>query len=171
MTFELLLLRHAKSVWPVGVSDIHRPLSKRGIKNAAQLGEWLRKRGIEPDLALVSPARRTKQTIDLVIDAADLHIDPVVDHRLYAASWWDVLDVVRQAPSSAHRLLVVGHNPSLEDLAIQLAGLESDDDSLNTLRTKFPTCALAVLSSDQEWSDWGSGQAQLNDLRTPRRSR
>jgi len=168
--FELLLLRHAKSAWPIGVSDIHRPLSKRGMKNATQLGQWLKRRGIAPDQTLVSPAQRTKQTVDLVGEAAGFSVLPETDHRLYAASWWDVLDVVRQAPSSTQRLLIVGHNPSLEDLAAQLAGRDSDPEASKRLRTKFPTCALAVLRSSEDWAQWGSGQAELSRLRVPRRT-
>lgn len=170
MTFELLILRHAKSAWPIGVPDAYRPLSKRGVENATRLGSWLRHHEIDPDLTLVSPARRTRQTIELVAEAADFHSSPPrYDDRLYGASWWDVLDVVRQAPTAVRQLMIVGHNPSLEDLAAQLAGPASDSDALAALRMKFPTCALAVLRSSEDWSQWGSGQAELSRLRTPRR--
>jgi phosphohistidine phosphatase len=170
VTFDLLLLRHAKSAWPIGVSDARRPLSKRGVENATQLGHWLRRHQIDPDLTLVSPARRTRQTIELVTDAAGLATELRAEDKLYGASWWDVLDVVRQAPTSVRQLMIVGHNPSLEDLAAQLAGPASDVHALGALRTKFPTCALAVLRSSEEWSQWGSGQAELSQLRTPRRT-
>ncbi len=176
MRFELLLLRHAKSAWPFGVTDANRPLARRGIENASRLGGWFGQQSEEgnsltPDVILTSPAQRAQHTIDLVVSSAAMAVEPQVEPRLYDATWWDVLDVVREVPSSTRRLLVVGHNPCLEDLAIELAGPDSDPSALAGLRTKFPTGALAVLQSAQRWSEWGSNQASLQLFRTPRGSR
>lgn len=168
MLFELYALRHAKSAWPIGVTDLRRPLAKRGIRNAVRLGAWLVECDVRPDLVVVSPALRTRQTVDLVAEAAGFLPTAQVDDRLYGASWGDVLDVVRQTPASVKRLMIVGHNPSLEDLAAQLAGPDSDIDAVSALRTKFPTCALAHLRSESDWPHWGSGQAELSLLHTPR---
>ena len=169
MFHELILLRHAKSAWPVGVRDSQRPLSARGVRSAIRFGEALASRGTKPQTVVISPAERTRATWELVAEHG--RIDPglaVVDPRVYAATWWDVLDVVRELPSDCERALIVGHNPAMEDLAGQLAGPDSEKWAVKDLRTKFPTCAAAYLSSERDWDRWGGQCADLTQLWKPR---
>lgn len=166
---ELILLRHAKSAWPVGIRDIDRPLSGRGVRNAGHFGELLAADSVVPDVVICSPAVRTRETGQLVADHAG--IDPLlaqVDPRLYGATWWDVLDVVRELAPNVGRALIIGHNPSMEDLAGQLAGAGSNSDAVRHLRAKFPTCGAAFLESDEQWNRWGGNCAALKRFWTPR---
>ncbi len=169
MFHELILLRHAKSAWPVGIRDAQRPLSARGRRNAARFGNVLGSDGVNPEVVIVSPATRTRETWDLVCGQSG--IDPGIasfDDRLYAATWWDVLDVVRGIPADCARALVIGHNPAMEDLAGQLADDHSDAQALRELRAKFPTCAAAWIQSDEEWARWGGQCGSLTQFWKPR---
>lgn len=116
---------------------------------------------------LCSPARRTRETWDLA--AAELDRTPPVRHdpRLYAADARDLLGVVREVSPEVGTLLLVGHNPGLEDLVLLVAGA-AVGDALERVRTKFPTSAVAVLSRQGAWSDLGPGGALLTDLAVPR---
>jgi phosphohistidine phosphatase len=166
---ELILLRHAKSAWPIGVRDVDRPLASRGRDNAALFGRWLRDQGVTVDAVVLSPSQRTRSTVELMTSAGGLDdAEIATDERLYASSWWDVLDVVREQKPELERLLVVGHNPSLEDLASQLARPNSDPESMRRLRAKFPTGSAAFLTSSEPWRTWGTDCARLDRLWTPR---
>ncbi|MFK0219352.1 SixA phosphatase family protein [Streptomyces vinaceus] len=164
---RLVLLRHAKSAWPEGVPDHDRPLGPRGLRDAPEAGRLLARTVGAPDLVLCSPARRTRQTWDLA--AAELDRVPRLRHdpRLYAADAQDLLDVVREVPSEVGTLLLVGHNPGMEELALLLAGA-AVGDALERVRTKFPTSAVAVLSLRGPWPDLGRGTALLTDVAVPR---
>lgn len=148
---SLLLLRHAKSSWEDrALADFDRPLSPRGEKAAPRMGREMARRGWQPDLALVSPAARTRQTWQLV--ATELRRQPAVrfPETLYAATAQDILAVLRQ--SSADTILVVGHNPGLETLALTLADHRSNRAARARIMEKFPTAALACFAFDGEWS-------------------
>ncbi|MFE2553533.1 SixA phosphatase family protein [Streptomyces sp. NPDC059355] len=164
---RLVILRHAKSAWPDGVPDHDRPLGPRGLRDAPAAGRLLARSFGVPDLVLCSPARRTRETWDLA--AAELDRMPPVRHdpRLYAADAQDLLDVVREVSPEAGTLLLVGHNPGLEDLVLLAAGA-AEGDALERVRTKFPTSAVAVLTLRGPWSDLGPGAALLTDFAVPR---
>lgn len=128
-TRQLLLLRHAKSSWDdVSLADFDRPLSPRGQKAAPRMGAEIARRGWLPDLALVSPAARTRQTFALT-SAQWPHPLPPADHvqRLYEASAEVILTQARETPGSVDCLLVVGHNPGLEVFARKLASPNSSN--------------------------------------------
>lgn len=165
----LLLLRHAKSSWddPV-LADFDRPLAIRGRKAAPRMGRELERRGWRPDAVLVSTAKRTRQTWDLV--AAELSAAPRPEFRgvLYDASAEQLLAELRQAPAAAKTLLLIGHNPGMEDLAQMLAGDGSDAQALERLREKFPTAALARLRFEGAWTDLGAGAARLSHCLGPK---
>ncbi|MGY5106486.1 SixA phosphatase family protein, partial [Streptomyces sp. 900105245] len=121
-----------------------------------------------PDLALCSTAVRARRTWELA--AAEWGTPPPVryDRRLYAADAADLLDVVREVPREVEALLLVGHNPGLEELVAELAG-DGLDDSLERLRAKFPTSALAVLTwRGTGWPALGPGTALLTSFMVPR---
>jgi len=142
---RLLLLRHAKSDWSAeGHDDHERPLSRRGRRAAKQIGEELARRRIAPERILCSSARRTRETLELV--RPHLHGDAalVVDQHLYLASPETLLAQIADVDDGVRTLLVVGHNPGLEELACQLAG-RGDEEALARLKRKFPTGALADL--------------------------
>ena len=149
---RLLLLRHAKSGRPPGVSDIDRPLDARGREAAPRMGVYLAREGLHPDLALVSPARRTRETWEAA--AAALGAVPMqIVETIYEAPPAALLAAVRAAPDTAETLILVGHNPGTEALAETLAA-----DGAPAARTRlaqgFPTAALAVITFDvAHWSE------------------
>jgi phosphohistidine phosphatase len=158
----LVLLRHAKSDWPEGIADIERPLADRGRKDAPAAGKWLREQVPGIDLVLCSPAARTRQTWRLVATELtlkpDTHIESHIDKRIYTASPNDLLGVVRDLPATAGTVLVIGHNPGLEELV----GLLAD------VRCELRTSSIAVLSGSGVWSEAGPGWGRLVESETPR---
>lgn len=165
----LLLLRHAKSSWDdSSLADFDRPLAPRGQKAAKRMGRELAERGWIPDLALVSPAARTEQTWALVSAGLSRKAAAKFPEALYEASVDKILSVIRKAPETANTLLVIGHNPGLEDLARQLAGEDSEPESVERLRQKFPTAALARFTIDHEWQELRPDSAQLTHFLVPK---
>ncbi|MFE0512788.1 SixA phosphatase family protein [Streptomyces sp. NPDC058964] len=165
---RLVVLRHAKSAWPESVPDHQRPLAPRGRRDAPAAGVALAEADCLPDLALCSTAVRARQTWELA--SAQWGTPPPVrlDRRLYAADPEELLEVVREVPPEVETLLLVGHNPGLEQLVLRLAedGLE---DSLERVRTKFPTSAIAVLAwHGTGWEALGPGTALLVSVTVPR---
>ncbi|OLZ72187.1 phosphohistidine phosphatase [Streptomyces sp. IMTB 2501] len=168
---RLVVLRHAKSAWPEGVEDHERPLATRGRRDAPAAGRALAEADCLPDLVLCSTAVRARRTWELA--SAEWGTPPPVryDERLYAADVPDLLEVVREAPPEVETLLVVGHNPGLEELVLELAR-EGLDDTLDRVRTKFPTSAIAVLSwHGTGWPALAPGTALLTSLTVPRGSK
>lgn len=156
----LLLLRHAKSSWSdPSLRDFYRPLNKRGLKAAPLIGRFMRKRKIRPDLILSSPANRARQTAELVIEAAELETEPRFDENIYEASAVQLLEVVSEVEEDADEVMLVGHNPGLEDLLLALTG--------ETRR--MPTAALARISLDIErWREVRETGGQLEWLVKPK---
>jgi phosphohistidine phosphatase len=167
MTKRLVVLRHAKSDWPVGVADADRPLGRRGKRDAAAAGRWLAEHVGSPDLVWCSPARRTRETLELLSD--QLHPAPPVqmDARVYEASLEDLLAVLRQTPKDDQCVLLVGHNPSVQDLVLTLAERQRGAD-LALTETKYPTSGLAVLDIPGKWADLGARGASLEMFVVPR---
>ncbi|MFJ5219415.1 SixA phosphatase family protein [Streptomyces sp. NPDC088354] len=169
MTGRLILLRHAKSAWPPDVPDHDRPLGARGRRDAPAAGRWLRENKHIPDLVVCSTAVRTRETWELAAEALAPRAQfPVAyDERLYAATARAMLDVLRETPDSVRTLLLVGHNPGIQDLTLRLAG-GAGSDALLRAADKFPTSALAVLTSAAPWSALTSDEAHLDDFAIPR---
>ncbi|MFI1357929.1 SixA phosphatase family protein [Streptomyces sp. NPDC020898] len=165
---RLVVLRHAKSAWPAGVDDHERPLGPRGLRDAPAAGRALAEADCLPDLALCSTAERARRTWELA--AAQWGTPPPVrdDPRLYGADVPELLAAVREAPPEVGTLLLVGHNPGLEELVLELAG-DGLDDALDDVRTKFPTSAIAVLAwHGDSWRDLAPGTALLTSMTVPR---
>jgi phosphohistidine phosphatase len=164
---RLVVLRHAKSARPEGVPDHERPLAPRGLRDAPAAGRWLAEADCRPDLVLCSTARRTRQTWELA--AAELGSTPLVRYepRLYAADDQTTLDVVREVTADVGTLLLIGHNPGLQDLILLLAD-EALGGTMQRAQTKFPTSAVAVLTWRGTWSALAPGAALLTDLAVPR---
>ena len=122
MARTLVLLRHAKSAWPDGIPDVQRPLAGRGCRDAPAAGRWLREQVSRIDLVVCSPALRAVQTWDLAATQLD-PIPPVRhDERLYGASAEELLTVTQELPDKASTVVLVSHNPGLEDFLELLAG-------------------------------------------------
>lgn len=165
---RLIVLRHAKSAWPEGVPDHRRPLAPRGRRDAPAAGRALAEADSLPDLALCSPALRARQTWDLA--AAEWGTPPPVRYepRLYEADAAELLDVVRETPPEVETLLLVGHNPGLEDLVLELAD-DGLDGALDEVRVKFPTAAIAVLAwHGHTWHALAPATALLTSMTVPR---
>ena len=176
----LALFRHAKSAWP-DVPDHDRPLARRGIRAAPVMGRWLREAGLVPGQVLCSTARRARETWQFA--QAGLAASPPVtfDVRIYAAAPADLLALIREAPPATGTLLLIGHNPAIEDLARLLAAApgaagpgtagprtgDSHHSDLDRMRSKFPTAAIAVLRSGGTWHDLAPGRARLTAFVTP----
>jgi phosphohistidine phosphatase len=166
---QLVLFRHAKSAWP-DVPDHERPLASRGIRAAPVMGRWLRDAGLVPDLVLCSTARRARETWHFA--RAGLAARPPVsfEDRLYAQDATELLALIREVPPATGTLLLVGHNPAIEDLALMLAaGPDATNrGDLERIRAKFPTAAIAVLEPAGTWHELAPGQARLTGFVTPR---
>ena len=147
----LILLRHGKSDWSGGEPDHLRPLAQRGRRQVPVAGRWLADNVGVIDLAVVSPAERTRETWRLA--SVELAVPPPVreDDRVYAASPSALLGVVRELPGELAAVVLVGHNPGLEDLVANLTGRY----------VPMPTSALAVIDLPGTWSAAGSDAAEL----------
>ncbi|MFJ4688466.1 SixA phosphatase family protein [Streptomyces sp. NPDC088789] len=165
---RLVVLRHAKSAWPPGIADHDRPLAPRGRRDAPAAGRALAAADCLPDLALCSTAVRSRQTWELA--SAQWGTPPPVHHdpRVYTADVTDLLAVVRTTRTEVETLLLIGHNPALEELVLTLAG-DALDDTLERVRLKFPTSAIAVLTwYGPTWDALAPGTALLTEALVPR---
>jgi phosphohistidine phosphatase len=163
---RVYLLRHAKSSWKhPELADRDRPLSGRGRRAAEAIARHLREREIAVDVVLCSPARRARETLE--------RIEPVlgrdvvrVEAELYPGDPDVLLELLRGAPASAASVMLIGHNPSLEQLAVVLARPSAE---LRTLDAKFPTAALATLAFDvSRWRSLDAGSGELVGFVRPR---
>lgn len=164
---QLLILRHAKSSWDdSSLADFDRPLGARGLKTAPLMGRELARRGWLPDLALVSPALRTRDTWRMVSAELPGHVLAQFAEELYEAASGVILARVRQA--KAETLLVIGHNPGLQQFALRLAGAGSDESVFKTIEAKFPTAALARFTVVGDWAELDFGGARLTHCIRPK---
>lgn len=147
----LILLRHGKSDWSGGEPDHLRPLARRGRRQVPEAGRWLADNVGVIDLAVVSPAERTRETWRLA--AAELAVPPPVreDDRVYAGSARSLLGVLRELPREVATVVLVGHNPGVEDLVASLTGR----------RVSMPTSALAVIDLSGPWPTASNTAAEL----------
>lgn len=164
---ELLVLRHAKSSWDTGVpTDFERPLSGRGKRDAPRVGAWLAARGLVPDIVVSSPARRARQTARRVARALDL--DPggiTFDERVYDAATDNLVRVLADVPADAQRVLLVGHNPGMENLVRWMA---SDPPETPPNDKLLPTGALARLRVASAWGDLSPRIEHLVEIVRPK---
>ena len=165
---SLTLLRHAKSSWDDKVArDFDRPLNQRGRRAARLVGEKMKAEGLAFDLVLASPARRVVETIDDVAEAFG-PLDAKYDERLYLALPATLLDIVRHADDRLERILLVGHNPGLEALALELTR-KGGCGMRGELEVKYPTATLAEIRFEAErWRDIRSGSGELVRFVRPR---
>lgn len=145
MTKTLLILRHAKSSWgDLSLADHDRPLNGRGKKAAPRMGELLLERGLTPDLIISSTARRARDTVTRVAEACEFDGEPLWEGSLYGGGYQAYTWAIRNARDDADIVMVVGHNPDLEDLLEALTGAVAF----------MPTAALAQVALPiDSWRD------------------
>ena len=166
---RLMLLRHAKSNWSSsGMQDAARPLSDRGAAAARLMGGYMARHSLVPERVLCSPARRTRDTWAGIVAQWPADVDVVFEHRLYAATAQVILSIVRAQDNAARTLLVIGHNPGLQEAA-ELLIAAGDVELRERLREKFPTAALAVIDfATDAWSKLHRQSGRLDRFVTPR---
>ena len=164
----LTLLRHAKSGWDDGVArDFDRPLNPRGRRAARAIGERMKAEGLAFDLILASPAKRVTETIEEVGGTFG-PIAAAYDDRLYLASPATLLDIVHHADDRFERLLLVGHNPGFEALALKLAR-KGGCAMRAELELKYPTGTLAEIRFEaKRWRDVAANSGELARFIRPR---
>ena len=158
---QLLLLRHAKSDWNhPGLRDHDRPLARRGLRDAPRMGRYLGEQGLCPEVALVSTARRARETAALALEAAGAAREALrLVPDLYGSSPDEIVEIVSEEGGGASPLLVVAHNPGMEDLVARFGGRYEH----------FPTAALAVVSVPaSDWSGLLPAAVTLEALIRPR---
>ena len=154
---RLFVLRHAKSSWNnAEMADHDRPLTARGQRAAAALAGHIAAFDPPPALVLCSSARRAQETLEPIRSRLPAGTDVLVEDELYGAGPVQLLDRLRDVPEDISSVLLVGHNPTLEDLVRHL-GRDGDPAIIARMHTKFPTGALATLAFAGTWKDLGSG--------------
>jgi len=156
----LFILRHAKSSWNnSALTDFERPLNGRGRRDAPRMGRLMRERALRPDVILCSPAERTRQTAALLASAAGLDAEPRYDERIYEASAGQLLGVLSEVRTEAGSVLLIGHNPGVEQLIEALSGA----------RERMTTAALARVALDIDaWDKIGAGVGRLEWVVRPK---
>lgn len=157
---RLYLLRHAKSSWDdAGLADHDRPLAKRGRRATKAIARYLTEHAVAPELVLCSTARRTRETLERIAPALGT---PEVSYEteLYGASAGELMERLRAVPDGVGSVMLIGHNPGIEDLASALIR--------RAVASKFPTGAVATLELEGDPRDAGPGRAELVDFVVPR---
>lgn len=163
MPRELLLLRHAKSDWDSGAeTDFDRPLAKRGKRDAPRIGVWLYREGLVPGFVVSSPAERARQTVLKVCKGLDLKKRQIHwDKAIYEGGLRELLAVLSRCPRQSEIVLLVGHNPGLEELLLYITGGDCDASEDGKL---LPTAAIARLEMPDDWQGLERGCALLLNL-------
>ena len=166
MTKQLLIMRHASAEWPGDFShDMMRSLTQQGELEAIGIGQWLAKQGVSPDYVLSSPAIRCNSTLGHILTQLPEEKRAVIElDSLYLASREELLRQLRDVPASVQRLLLVGHNPGLEQLLVYLADAawQSAGECLS-----MGTANLAWLELSGEFAQLSQHQASLRQLVRP----
>ena len=163
---HLHLLRHAKSSWDdPALSDHDRPLAPRGRRAAERIASHLRLEEIVPDLVLCSSATRARETLEGIEPALGDGPDVQIERGLYGVPERELLDRLHDVPDTIDSVMLIGHNPSVQDLAVTLA---RPGPALDTVELKYPTGALATLIFDGSWRELAPGTAELRSFVRPK---
>ncbi|MXP13750.1 histidine phosphatase family protein [Altererythrobacter confluentis] len=160
------LLRHAKSDWDdMAMRDFDRGLNDRGRKGASLIGKHIARQNIGFDLVLASPAERVQRTLEAALPG----LDPVFDQRLYLAGSDTLVDVLREKGGNADAVLIVGHNPGLQELLFALVPPASEDALFDQAASKYPTATFALFELDiDDWADLDEDCGRLVQFTRPR---
>lgn len=170
MSLRLLLLRHAKSSWSdATASDFDRPLNRRGREAAPLVAAHMHEIGLQPRRVLCSTALRTRETLALTLPAFRHPHEIELLRDLYDTPADTYLDIIRRHGHTAETLLVIGHNPLVQDTALDLAA-SGDPQAIRAIEEKFPTAALAILDFPElgVWDDLRPGTGHLDSFTVPR---
>ncbi len=170
MTLTLTLLRHAKSDWNDPVArDFDRPLNKRGERAAILIGQWMKREGLAFDHVLASPAVRVIDTIDQVAKGYGTRIEPQWDRRIYLASSATLMDVLRDEAKQHKSVLMIGHNPGMEDLVFDIVPDDGSSPLRDVIYEKYPTAAVARMELDiDDWADLDRNCGKVTHFIRPR---
>ncbi len=165
----LFLLRHAKSSWSdPDLSDFDRPLNKRGLKARNVMASYLQQNGYLPELIICSSAKRAKMTLEAVRPVVGAACEIVIDKGLYLADAKVLAHRVERIDPVVGSIMLIGHNPGLQMLALSLAA-PANTDAYDKMQTKFPTAALCVLRCHQNnWAPMQPESYELLDFTVPR---
>ena len=166
MSYELIILRHGKSDWNTNETDYNRPVTDRGKRGAQRIGVWLAQNGLKPDMVISSPAERARLTAQKMMKAmgeTDHYI--IYDERIYEAALNDLLDVLSGISGETKRVILVGHNPGLEQLLIYLCDERITIPGDGKL---LPTATLAHLSLSCQWNKIRKNSAKLIKIQRPK---
>ncbi len=151
----LYLLRHAKSSWDnESKLDFERPLANRGRKAAALIGELIQEKGIDFDLVLVSTAVRTRETIELIKERAKFRGEIRYDERIYEATVSQLLEIISQIDNDRQNLLLVGHNPGIEELLALLTGEQQSMTTANFAKIKIEATKWSASLANKGTLEW-----------------
>nr|WP_255631005.1 histidine phosphatase family protein [Novosphingobium sp. FKTRR1] len=164
------MFRHAKSDWSdARARDFDRPLNARGQRGAAAMGRFVREQGWTFEHIIASPAVRVAETIEVATKAYGRGFPVEWDRRIYLASSATLLDLLREVEGDPASVLMIGHNPGLEDLIFDLVPDDGTSPLRDIVEQKFPTATFALLEADIErWADLAEGSARLISLTRPR---
>lgn len=164
----LTLLRHAKSDWgDRGQRDFDRPISPRGHRAGEAMGAYCKREALAFDAVIASPAIRVRETIASIEEGLGRSLEAAWEQKVYMASAAILMDVVQAVADDVERLLVIGHNPGLEDFALMLAA--EDDPVRATVYEKYPTATLLELHTPAaRWGDLREGASRILRFVRPR---
>lgn len=164
----ILVLRHAKSDWSdPSLADFDRPLARRGLKDAPRMGEILALFNHVPDRILASPAKRARQTAELVATTCGYKKSIQWEDSFYGGGSHDLIVALQRLPQTVERPLLIGHNPTLEETVTDL--LWPHQTGYENSFVQIPTAGLICLDVDAiEWADLESGQAMLRWFLIPK---
>ena len=167
------LLRHAKSSWSdPGLKDFDRPLNTRGVKACEMIGQFFKKQGINPGLVLSSPSVRTRSTVERIAAArGEAFAETLFEPALYGASALMILERLQTLSDDLKSVMVVGHNPAIQDLALAMAA-RGKAALIDQIERKYPTGALAAIEfKDLDWADLRRGSGTLTAFTPPKHLR
>ncbi|MGJ3404064.1 SixA phosphatase family protein [Glutamicibacter sp. Je.9.36] len=166
---KLMLMRHAKADYPLGVADHDRPLAARGHRDAPAAGAWLVENGLIPDYIICSDALRARSTCAWVLsELGEKGPTPYVDSRIFTAGVSQLCSIINEVPDTVSNLLVIGHQPVLQELALRLAAMDSDEEAVYELAMNYPTLGTTVLETKHPYSHLDARDARVTHFTAPR---
>ncbi|HOV14017.1 MAG TPA: histidine phosphatase family protein [Spirochaetota bacterium] len=163
---QLILMRHAKSDWDNSLSDIDRPLSERGKREAPVVGKFLRKEKIIPDKLISSPSQRTRETLRYLMKELKEQINVEFNDIIYENIPKKIVELISKTEENIKTLMILGHNPSMEGLYQSFSGILIDD---NDICEKFVTSAISLFEFDiKEWGEIVKAKGKLVFFKSPK---
>jgi phosphohistidine phosphatase len=160
---RIFLLRHAKAASALpGQRDFDRPLDNHGLGTARTLGITLMANGLQPDLIICSPAKRTRETLATIAEYFAFEVETRFDAALFTDEWPSYLSALQTA-DDAQNVMIIGHNPAIEETALQLAN-NGNRDALKALYSGFAPCSLGIFSIETPLSELRPRQAYLENF-------